>query len=62
MNKGNSGELRVKRINELIEGFSGLNSTIPAGDEDKYWQVFDFKRNQKFMLPMGTAVNFFREL
>jgi len=61
MNKGNAGELRVKRINELIEGFSGLNNTVPAGDEDKYWQVFDFKRNQKFMLPMGTAINFFRE-
>lgn len=58
----NDGELRVKRINEMIEGFSGLGTPMTTGEEEKYWQVFDFKRNQKFSLPVGTAVNFFREM
>lgn len=63
MTNKHSGELRVKKLNELIDGFSGMDITdFSDGDEDRYWRVFDFKRNQRFVLPMGTAVNFFRGL
>lgn len=57
-----SSEFRAKKITELIEGFSGMDSSITEIDENKYWPIFDFNRNQKFLLPLGTAVNFFSEL
>jgi len=55
------GEVRAKKIAEILDGFASIVEA--EGDaETAYWPMWDFRRNQRFLVPMGAAANIFQEL
>lgn len=58
------GEFRAKKIAETLDGFSSIETDglVKDVEETKYWPMWDFKREQRFLVPMGAAVNIFQEL
>jgi hypothetical protein len=54
------GDFRAKKIAEILDGFTSIESE--GVEEATYWPMWDFKRNQRFLVPMGAAANIFQDL
>ena len=61
---GSIGEFKAKKLSETLDGFASIETdgVIKDVEESKYWAIWDFKREQRFLVPMGAAVNIFQEI
>lgn len=60
-----NSEFRAKKMAETLDGFSQIEAERTLSkdvEENKYWPIWDFKREQRFLVPTGAAVNIFHEL